>query len=477
MEKPDFDTLILDLGGVIIRGTGLSTAVKAVSQKTFAEIRSSQTWEAYQCGFVSEADCYSQVIAEVTEPIAASQVHQAIVEARRAVRFNHALASAIEELKDAARGGLRVFAMSNISQPDYAEIKSRKSIVWDLFDGIYTSWSAGMRKPDMDFYQHVLNETNANPLRTVFVDDSIDNVLIARSCGMKGLLFENTETCARMLRNLFGNPLSRGERYLAENARGLESVTVDGDIVYDNFSQFLILSATGKRDIVAFKEHHGKDTWNYLAEDLKHTLKMFPDDVDTTSIALMTLCVKREVADSAMDKILRNVNSKGILKAFFSESMTIIDPVSCVNAIRLFHRYGRGNQVQKSMNWVIEVLTHQAYVDGTGRYVHPDCFLYFLSCLFTECEERQTPLSTHLREALKEGLRERIGLAGDSLGIAVRALACQAMDIDSTVDVNVLLKSQRDDGGWQPGWLSRYGPMGTLIGNRGVTTAFAIKAI
>jgi hypothetical protein len=34
------------------------------------------------------------------------------------------LADSIQELKDAAGGGLRVFAMSNISRPDYADVKS-----------------------------------------------------------------------------------------------------------------------------------------------------------------------------------------------------------------------------------------------------------------------------------------------------------------------------------------------------------------
>lgn len=36
---------------------------------------------------------------------------------------------------------------------------------------------------------------------------------------------------------------------------------------------------------------------------------------------------------------------------------------------------------------------------------------------------------------------------------------------------------QSNDDSWEPGSLSRYDTKGTLIGNRGVTTAFAIKAI
>ena len=62
---------------------------------------------------------------------------------------------------------------------------------------------------------------------------------------------------------------------------------------------------------MAFKEHCGKDTWNCLAEDLKHGLKPFPDDVDTTSVALLTLNLELKTIEFAMHKILRNVDRGG----------------------------------------------------------------------------------------------------------------------------------------------------------------------
>lgn len=83
MAQPEFDTLFLGLGGVILEC--LLNAVTAISPKAYTEIRNSRTWEDYQRGFVSETDCHSQVIAEVTESVAATQVHEAILEARKAV--------------------------------------------------------------------------------------------------------------------------------------------------------------------------------------------------------------------------------------------------------------------------------------------------------------------------------------------------------------------------------------------------------
>jgi len=36
---------------------------------------------------------------------------------------------------------------------------------------------------------------------------------------------------------------------------------------------------------------------------------------------------------------------------------------------------------------------------------------------------------------------------------------------------------QCQDGSWEPGWMYRYGSTGVKIGNRGLTTALAVKAI
>ena len=59
----------------------------------------------------------------------------------------------------------------------------------------------------------------------------------------------------------------------------------------------------------------------------------------------------------------------------------------------------------------------------------------------------------------------------------MRILACTALDLDCSIDRSALLDLQCEDGGWEAGDLYRYGSTGLSIGNRGVTTAFAIKAL
>ena len=78
---------------------------------------------------------------------------------------------------------------------------------------------------------------------------------------------------------------------------------------------------------------------------------------------------------------------------------------------------------------------------------------------------------------MKSRVQERLGQPGDALDLAMRVLACDSLDVSCNEDRNKLLDSQRDDGGWEEGHLYRYGSTGVGIGNRGVTTALALKAI
>lgn len=71
--------------------------------------------------------------------------HDSLVANDEFVRF-------IRELKEDSGESLRVYAMSNISKPDYEVLRTMSSH-WDVFDGVFTSGEVGMRKPDVRFFE------------------------------------------------------------------------------------------------------------------------------------------------------------------------------------------------------------------------------------------------------------------------------------------------------------------------------------
>lgn len=78
--------------------------------------------------------------------------------------------------------------MFNISVSGLVYLRNRwDSEEWSLFDRVFASEEARERKPNLGFYKHVIQETGVDPLRTVFVDDKLENFLPARPLGCKSI--------------------------------------------------------------------------------------------------------------------------------------------------------------------------------------------------------------------------------------------------------------------------------------------------
>jgi len=240
MDEKRCRTIIMDLGDVLF--TWSATTKTNISGGTLRRILTTTTWYDYECGLISEAVCHARVAEQFS--LLPTEVAEAFSQARESLRSNDAMIEVIHELKAASDHSVRVYAMSNISKEDYA-ILSQRTADWAIFDQIFISGEAQMRKPSLKFYKHVLEATQTEAKDAIFVDDRIENVISARSIGIQGILFDDTGKVARTLRNLLGDSVERGKEYLKRNAGRMHSVTKSGVTIRDNFAQLLILIATG----------------------------------------------------------------------------------------------------------------------------------------------------------------------------------------------------------------------------------------
>jgi len=143
--------------------------------------------------------------------------------------------------------------------------------------------------------------------------------------------------------------------------------------------------------------------------------------------------------------------------------------------LTFFYVNGRGHELPKTFAWVKEVLINRGYTDGTRYYATPECFLFFMARLLEWVKDADADHS--LRPILRQRVQERIGSEGDALSLAMRVIACASVGIRDEMDLRTLLNLQQEDGGWESGWMYKYGSSGINIGNRGLTTALAINAI
>lgn len=236
---PRCHVLIFDLGDVLFSWSPVTST--SISPKVLKSFLSSSVWRDYECGRLSEDECYRLVGEKFS--LDPAEVRRAILDARASLLPDNAFIDFIRELQAEAQGALRIFAMSNISAPDY-EVARGKPADWSIFERVFTSADAGMRKPDLCFYKFVLDEIKADPTSVVFVDDRFENVLAARSLGINGIIFDDVKRIRQALRYFVCEPESRGLAFLKERAGRLESVTSCGQTVPENFAQLLILDAT-----------------------------------------------------------------------------------------------------------------------------------------------------------------------------------------------------------------------------------------
>ena len=163
------------------------------------------------------------------------------------------------------------------------------------------------------------------------------------------------------------------------------------------------------------------------------------------------------------------------LQTYFDRKKPRTDAVVGANVLACFYSFGRGQQLERTLEMVHKVLLHRAYIQGTRYYSSPDVCLFYFGRLYKSSDD--VHLKTTLGPLLKERTQERVGLNGSALDLAMRILTCDLLDINCGVDRRALLDIQCEDGGWQAGSLYRYGSTGINLGNRGVTTAMALKAI
>ena len=146
-----------------------------------------------------------------------------------------------------------------------------------------------------------------------------------------------------------------------------------------------------------------------------------------------------------------------------------------MNVLAFFHANGRGDELPETLEFVYKTLDNRAYENGTVYYVGGDPFFFFLSRLLRlskspSVQQRFGPL-------FAERMRERFGLPGDALALAMRVLAASSVGICDVQDYQRLLSVQEEDGSWPLGWMYIYGLSGIRIGNKALTTAMALAAI
>lgn len=236
-------TLILvDLGGVLFHPPVQRTLDTAGSSVTLGRIMSTSVWMDYEVGKLDDEQCFNKLAEQFG--FRASDLTAMIHHLRETTTYDKKTLSTFRNLRRTP--GVEIVLVSNISAMDYQALrKTFDDAFWSTFNHIFTSSMLGVRKPSPRFYRHVLRALRAGPQSTFLIDDRQENVLSARSIGMRGTA--DLVGLPRRLANLVGDPVERGMTFLRQQAGEFPSVTQEGVVVEENYAPLLILGVLKDR--------------------------------------------------------------------------------------------------------------------------------------------------------------------------------------------------------------------------------------
>jgi putative hydrolase of the HAD superfamily len=192
--------IIFDLGGVIIN-LDVNKTILEFNKLTYMPFeaiytQASQTelFNALDKGAISNEEFFKEIRKQIRYEGPESELLRA---------WNSMLLDVPEKRLDVLvkmKQNYNTFLLSNTCEPHITAfehdlyIKHGVKNFNDYFDEVYYSCRLGMRKPDKEIFEFVLDKNNLKPEETVFIDDSIQHVKGAGECGISAFLLpKNTE--------------------------------------------------------------------------------------------------------------------------------------------------------------------------------------------------------------------------------------------------------------------------------------------
>jgi epoxide hydrolase-like predicted phosphatase len=90
-------------------------------------------------------------------------------------------------LPELRKQGFRLYYLSNFPLDTFEEVKN-DYYFFRYFDGGIISAEVKLSKPDIRIFRHIMDNYNLKPDECIYIDDIEENVRVAESVGMTGLL-------------------------------------------------------------------------------------------------------------------------------------------------------------------------------------------------------------------------------------------------------------------------------------------------
>ena len=195
--------IIFDIGGVIIIEphdswkiifSELGPSIGISTDTLISNFKSNE--HSIQIGSITLLDLYRKLLKTLNrddiEPEVLLQGHIALYN-KISGKYDTKLIDIIKKL----RQKFKVACFTN-TEVEIALLNKEREL-FDCFDQIFISTEMGLRKPNPESYQYVIDKLKVKPGEAIFIDNNKEYVDAAEECGIKGILYKNVEGLVKEL--------------------------------------------------------------------------------------------------------------------------------------------------------------------------------------------------------------------------------------------------------------------------------------
>jgi putative hydrolase of the HAD superfamily len=191
----EIDTIIFDFGGVILDIDPQKTAnafAKLLNIGSANGFADSPLFKEYELGLYSSEEFRDQIRALTNSNLSDNDIDNAWN--AMLLDYHQERIDKIKELKSAHH----LILLSNTNAIHFnsfsAKLKEEFNLTFhDLFGHVFLSHELNLAKPNIEIYEHVIKKAGLKPERTLFIEDTAENLPTAEEAGIKTLLIERNQ--------------------------------------------------------------------------------------------------------------------------------------------------------------------------------------------------------------------------------------------------------------------------------------------
>ena len=203
MEKKKIDTVVFDIGGVLVElGRFRFLAKKGFTGEKANRVMNatmlSKDWVQMDLNNLPEEKILERFIRN--DPEMEAEIRHMFDDLHGIVEPRESSLPWLRRIKESGR---RILYLSNYSHKIMRECADALYFLPEMDGGLF-SCDVHMVKPDPDFFRLLIEKYQLDPARCVFIDDIETNLEGARAVGMHTILFENPAQAEAELDRMLG---------------------------------------------------------------------------------------------------------------------------------------------------------------------------------------------------------------------------------------------------------------------------------